>query len=138
MVELWAVSTPATNALRISAFPFALDNASDDPPDGAIGSTVALCSLSMIVGVAKLAGIVYTTKTDPAREHPHAERIRCSYDIANRYRGPVLLVWENGLPFGEPLPVKSNAEVGKFFTLPESFRPRLRAAFKAAKERRGA
>ncbi len=136
MSDLWAVSTPATNALRISAFPFALDNASDDPPDGAIGSTVALCSLSMIVGVAKLAGIVYTTKTDPAREYQHADRIRREHDVKNRYRGPVLLVWENGLPFGEPIPVKANAAIGKFFALPESFRPRLRAAFKAAKERR--
>lgn len=140
MPELWGLSMTPTSALavasKLSDWPFALDSRVDDPPEDALGQTVALCSLGMIVGAAKLAGLVYTQKTDPRREHPEADRIRMSMKGSRSLEGPVVLVWEHGLPFGEPISIKAGAAVGLFFTLPEKIRPQLRAAYIAAKKRR--
>jgi hypothetical protein len=137
MADVWAVSLQPqiVTLVAMTASPISIHSSTVRPLPEAIGKVVMLASLSMIVGCAKLAGFFLREGSDPKHEHPEADRLRRAYE-AKKHNGPVCWVFENGIGFGEPIPVKASGGIGSLWTVPEKLHEALRRAWKTARERR--
>lgn len=132
-----AVSLQPGLAIAIGCGTLAFDASDSRPDPEAIGKVVMVASLDQIVACAKLAGVVTLRGFRyPDTEHPEADAIRAG--LAGK---PVdracLWVFEMGICFEKPIPVRA-APAGAVWSVPVEIEDELRAAYRAARERRAA